>query len=110
MELSRSEDLFEPPYHPYTEALLSAIPLLDPDAQQERIRLEGDLPSPTDVHEGCPFESRCPRKIGGVCRTVKPPWQEGPQGMQIYCHIPIEELDTLQSQVFQFSMQWGEEL
>lgn len=110
MELSRSEELFEPPYHPYTEALLSAIPLLDPDAQQERIRLAGDLPSPTEVHEGCPFESRCPRRIGDVCRTEKPPWQEGLQGTQIYCHIPIEELERLQSQVFQFSTQWGEEL
>ena len=109
MELSHSEELFQPPYHPYTEALLSAIPLLDPAAQQERIRLEGDLPSPTEVHAGCPFESRCPRRIGEICRTAKPPWHEGPHGTQIYCHIPIDELDRLQSQVFRFSTQGGEE-
>jgi peptide/nickel transport system ATP-binding protein len=109
MELSYSEELFQPPYHPYTEALLSAIPLLDPAAQKERIRLEGDLPSPTEVRAGCPFESRCPRRIGEICRTVIPPWLEGPHGTQIYCHIPIDELDRLQSQVFQFSTQGGEE-
>ncbi len=102
MQLSSSEDLFQPPYHPYTEALLSAIPLLDPEARQERIRLEGDLPDPTEITAGCPFESRCPRRIGDICRDVTPPWQIGRGKQRIFCHIPIEELEEQQSQVFQF--------
>ena len=108
MELSRAEDLFEPPYHPYTEALLSAIPLLDPSAQQERIRLGGDIPSPTELQPGCPFESRCPRRIGDICRDEKPPWQIGQHSTRIYCHIPIKELENLQARVFQFSGEGGE--
>lgn len=108
MELSRADDLFDPPYHPYTEALLSAIPLLDPAAQQERIRLSGEIPSSTEEHLGCPFESRCPRRIGEICRNEKPPWQTEPQGTRIYCHIPIDELEGLQTRVFQFSGEGGE--
>ncbi len=103
MELARSEDLFQPPYHPYTEALLSAIPLVDPDAEKEHIRLSGDIPALTEVQAGCPFESRCPRRIGEICRDVPPPWQEGDRGMKIFCHIPIAELETQQARVFQFS-------
>lgn len=108
MELSSSEDLFEPPYHPYTEALLSAIPLLDPSAQQERIRLRGDIPSRTESQTGCPFESRCPRRIGDICRDEKPTWQSGPQGTHIYCHIPVDELESEQTRVFHFREKGGE--
>jgi peptide/nickel transport system ATP-binding protein len=107
MEFSSASELFKPPYHPYTEALLSAIPLLDPDALQERIRLSGDIPSPLDRQAGCPFHSRCPRRIGAICRDEKPPWRIGEQGEQIYCHIPIHELATLQKQVFTFRQDKG---
>jgi peptide/nickel transport system ATP-binding protein len=98
MEVSTAEDLFKPPYHPYTEALLSAIPSIEPGSAQQRIRLSGELPDPTGAHQGCPFHSRCPRQIGDICKTEKPPWQETRQGARIYCHIPVEELWEIQHQ------------
>ena len=68
--------VFSPPFHPYTEALLSAIPIPDPDAQQERIRLHGSVPSAVNIPTGCRFHTRCPRKIGAICETQEPPWQD----------------------------------
>jgi peptide/nickel transport system ATP-binding protein len=59
--------VFSPPFHPYTEALLSSIPIPDPDAQQERIRLHGSVPSAVNIPSGCRFHTRCPRKIGEIC-------------------------------------------
>ena len=89
MEVSDSNYLFEPPYSPYTEALLSAIPLADPEAKQEHIRLEGDIPSPTHIPSGCPFHTRCPRYLGDVCDQQEPPWQVVHEtGKRYYCHIP----------------------
>lgn len=102
MEVAQAGDLFEPPYHPYTEALLSAIPLIDPKARQERIRLEGELPSPVDQIGGCPFHTRCPRLLGDVCVEERPPWRESGQGKQIYCHIPLEQLSEQQRRAFEF--------
>ncbi len=103
MEIAAAEDLFDPPYHPYTEALLSAIPLIDPDASQEQIRLEGEIPSPADMPSGCPFHTRCPRFLGEICATENPPWQKDARGTQIFCHIPIEELSASQEKVFALS-------
>jgi peptide/nickel transport system ATP-binding protein len=103
MEARRASDFFTPPYHPYTEALLSAFPLLDPAAQQARIRLEGEIPSPTNVPTGCPFHTRCPRFLGDICVQKEPPWQENEQGHLIYCHIPLEELRRQQKPAFRFS-------
>jgi peptide/nickel transport system ATP-binding protein len=103
MQISPTEELFSPPYHPYTEALLSAIPLADPGAQQEQIRLEGELPSPSQVIRGCPFYTRCPRFLGEICVNEPPPWREDDLGRKIYCHIPLEELRT--SQVKAFTLQ-----
>jgi peptide/nickel transport system ATP-binding protein len=102
MEIAQSTDLFDPPYHPYTEALLSAIPLIDPGAIQHRIRIEGDIPSPAEVPTGCPFHTRCPRFLGEICVNETPPWQEDARGTRIFCHIPVEELATEQRRVFQF--------
>jgi peptide/nickel transport system ATP-binding protein len=102
MEVGRAGDIFNPPYHPYTEALLSAFPLLDPDAEQERIRLEGEIPSPTETPSGCPFHTRCPRFLGEICVKEEPPWQEAGEGHRIYCHIPPEELLRLQKPAFRF--------
>ena len=96
MELVTAESLFQPPYHPYTEALLSAIPSLDPLAQQDRIRLQGDVPSQVDLPSGCPFHPRCPRYLGDICRTETPPWQETETGGRVFCHIPLEDLLTVQ--------------
>lgn len=87
MEIAPATDLFQPPYHPYTEALLSAIPTTDPAAQGVPIRLTGDVPSQTTVAVGCPFASRCPRLIGDICTTQTPPWQELASGKRIFCHL-----------------------
>ena len=95
-EIGSAEDVFVPPYHPYTEALLSAIPIPDPDIEQDRIRLKGSVPSALNVPPGCRFHTRCPRKIGAVCETEEPPWREMEGGHRICCHIPIDELKTLQ--------------
>ena len=101
MEVAASEDLFEPPYSPYTEALLSAIPLADPQAKQTQIRLEGDIPSPADVPSGCPFHTRCPRYLGEICAREEPPWQTVPEtGKRYYCHIPPDDLRQVQERVF----------
>jgi peptide/nickel transport system ATP-binding protein len=100
MELSGADDLFEPPYHPYTEALLSAIPVMDPRAHQERIRLEGDLSSQGATIGGCPFHPRCPRRLGDICANQRPPWQEMADGKRIFCHIPAAELAAEQEQAF----------
>ncbi|MDD2555954.1 MAG: ABC transporter ATP-binding protein [Syntrophaceticus sp.] len=98
-EVGSSEDVFMPPYHPYTEALLSAIPIPDPDVQQERIRLEGNVPSPINLPPGCRFHTRCPRKIGEICEAQEPPWQDVSDHHQICCHITLDELRTMQSEV-----------
>jgi peptide/nickel transport system ATP-binding protein len=92
VEYGRVEDVFAPPYHPYTEALLSAVPVPDPDGQRERILLEGALPSAAGVVRGCPFSSRCPRRLGPVCDETPPPEQRLGHGHRIACHIPADEL------------------
>lgn len=71
VEMTDVESLYARPAHPYTQALLSAIPQLDPDGSRERIVLTGDIPNPEDPPPGCPFHPRCPRAMD-VCRSVKP--------------------------------------
>ena len=95
VEFGPVEAVFSPPYHPYTEALLSAVPVPDPDDQRPRIILEGALPSATAPQRGCPFSTRCPRRVGPVCDDVPPPEQQLPAGHRIVCHIPVEELTRL---------------
>jgi peptide/nickel transport system ATP-binding protein len=95
-EVGSAEDVFVPPYHPYTEALLSAIPIPDPDIRQESIRLKGSVPSAMNIPSGCRFHTRCPRKIGEICEKEEPPWQDNGKYHQICCHIPQEELIKLQ--------------
>jgi peptide/nickel transport system ATP-binding protein len=97
VEFGRVEDVFAPPYHPYTEALLSAVPVPDPDATRPRVVLEGALPSATEVPAGCPFASRCPRRIGAICDERPPPEQRLPDGFRLVCHIPADELRALQA-------------
>jgi peptide/nickel transport system ATP-binding protein len=84
--------LFSPPFHPYTEALISAVPVADPTAQRSRIRLKGDPPSPIDLPVGCRFSGRCPRKVGAVCDSEPPPARDAGAGHVIHCHIPLAEL------------------
>ncbi|MEA3338040.1 MAG: ABC transporter ATP-binding protein [Chloroflexota bacterium] len=96
MESGTTHQIFEPPFHPYTEALLSSIPLLDPDAEEDRIHLEGDVPSPVNVPTGCRFHTRCPRFLGQVCVDEAPPWQQLSDGHRIHCHIPAADLEMIQ--------------
>ncbi len=95
-ELVPREKLLTPPVHPYTEALLSAVPIPDPENQRERIRLESDAPSPVNLPSGCRFHTRCPRKWGPICEQETPPWQNAGDGHQIRCHYPLDELAELQ--------------
>lgn len=96
-ELGPPDAVFSPPFHPYTEALLSALPIPDPDALQERIRLEGAVPSAVDIPTGCRFHTRCPRKLGAICETQEPPWQDLGGEHRICCHIPAVDLLRLQT-------------
>ena len=89
--------VFAPPHHPYTEALLSAIPTLDLDARP-RIRLSGPVPSPVDPPSGCRFHTRCPRFLGDVCREQEPPWQEDGDAHRYRCHIAPADLARAQAQ------------
>ncbi|MGI9111623.1 MAG: dipeptide ABC transporter ATP-binding protein [Gaiellaceae bacterium] len=95
MELGPAEVVFDGPHHPYTEALLSAVPTID-GAERERIRLEGDIPSAASPPSGCVFHTRCPRKLGAICEQEEPPLAEVEAGHSMRCHIPIEELRRLQ--------------
>lgn len=97
-EVGSAEDVFSPPYHPYTEALLSAISIPDPDVRQERIRLKGSVPSSVNIPTGCRFHTRCPRKLGLVCEEEEPSWYEVGNSHRICCHIPINELRNLQGE------------
>jgi peptide/nickel transport system ATP-binding protein len=103
MEVGRAADVLEPPSHPYTEALLSAIPSADPQVQVEHLRLEGDVPSPVDIPTGCRFHTRCPRFLGEICINQTPPWQTEANGHRIYCHISLEELRELQKRSSQLA-------
>jgi peptide/nickel transport system ATP-binding protein len=96
-EIGKTEAIFSPPYHPYTEALVSAIPDIDPNAQTTPIRLSGTVPSPANPPSGCRFHTRCPRKVGLICETQEPPARDAGDGHTIFCHIPLEELTVLQS-------------
>ena len=97
MEVGDSETVFRGPNHPYTEALLSAVPNIDGEARA-RILLEGEIPSPANPPSGCVFNTRCHRAIAGLCEVTEPPLVEVEPGHQMACHIPIEELRTLQRQ------------
>ncbi|MCL4858377.1 MAG: ABC transporter ATP-binding protein, partial [Caldilineaceae bacterium] len=97
MEKGPAEAIYAPPYHPYTEALLSAVPIPDPTAKQQHIRLEGSVPSAIDPPNGCRFHTRCPRRHllpdgGKICEKELPPWQVNGDGHRIFCHIPLETL------------------
>jgi peptide/nickel transport system ATP-binding protein len=95
MELGPAEQVFSGPHHPYTEALLSAVPTLE-DTSKQRIRLEGEIPSAANPPTGCVFHTRCPRYLGDICKTTEPPLAEAEPGHAIKCHIPIDELRRLQ--------------
>lgn len=91
MERGTTEQIFSPPYHPYTEALLAAVPIADAKVEKREIVLQGNLPSVVRPPTGCPFHTRCPRKLGEICEQQRPPVQTL-AGHAIACHIPLAEL------------------
>jgi peptide/nickel transport system ATP-binding protein len=88
VEYGPAPEVFAPPHHPYTEALLAAVPRPNPDAPSPAIVLSGAMPSPTDIMAGCGFASRCPRRIGTICDSVPPPERRF-GAHRIACHLPL---------------------
>jgi oligopeptide transport system ATP-binding protein len=87
VELAPSEELYENPRHPYTEALLSAVPTPDPTIKKQRVRLEGDIPSPIHPPTGCHFHTRCPIRELPLCSTEKPELKQTADGHWVSCHL-----------------------
>ncbi len=87
VELAASPDLYGAPKHPYTQALLSAVPVPDPTRDRKRIVLEGDVPSPLDPPAGCHFHPRCPIAKKGLCDRDAPPLRELASGHHVACHL-----------------------
>ena len=104
VEFGPAEAIYAPPYHPYTEALLSAVPIPDPTAKQKHVRLKGTVPSAMNPPSGCVFHTRCPRRDmlpdgGKICETKVPPWHYNTEEHRIFCHIPLEELRKMEAVV-----------
>ncbi|ASP22247.1 peptide ABC transporter ATP-binding protein [Antarctobacter heliothermus] len=99
VELGTTDQVFSPPYHPYTEALLSAVPIADTRVKKKHIVLEGDIPSAMNPPPGCPFQTRCGWKgkvAGGLCEKEVPPVRVVADGHQIKCHLSDEEFASME--------------
>jgi len=87
VEIAPARDLYVTPRHPYTEALLSAVPIPDPTVKRKRIMLQGDVPSPINPPTGCHFHTRCPKAQHPLCSTEKPQLQQAADGHWVACHF-----------------------
>jgi oligopeptide transport system ATP-binding protein len=87
VEIASARDLYTTPLHPYTEALLSAVPIPDPTVKRHRIMLQGDVPNPLHPPTGCHFHTRCPIAKASPCRDAVPPLREVQPGHQVACHL-----------------------
>jgi peptide/nickel transport system ATP-binding protein len=99
VEIGTTAQVFEPPYHPYPEALLSAVPIADTSVEKVHIVLEGDIPSAVNPPSGCPFQTRCPRKHqvpGDLCERELPPFVELAPGHKVLCHLSAEVFASMQ--------------
>lgn len=92
VEIGPCEAIYTPPNHPYTAALLAAVPRPDPTLEQKTIRLAGNVPSAVNPPNGCRFHTRCLFKIEGVCNAEEPPVRDMGNGHKIVCHLPEEQL------------------
>ncbi|MGA9401437.1 dipeptide ABC transporter ATP-binding protein [Haladaptatus sp.] len=98
-EVGTVDQVFSAPFHPYTESLLSAVPHADPERKSNRILLEGSVPSPLNPPSGCPFQTRCPKKIGETCEQTEPVLEETEPGSghRISCLLSVEEMSERRS-------------
>jgi peptide/nickel transport system ATP-binding protein len=96
MESGTTEEIFSPPYHPYTEALLSAVPIADTSVHKRKIVVAGEIPSPSNPPPGCPFQTRCHYMIKGLCDTILPPLREFGPDHVIACHLESETLKKME--------------
>ena len=106
VEQGRTEDVFSPPYHPYTEALLSAVPIADTSIEKKRIVLEGEIPSAIDPPPGCPFQTRChwkSRVADNLCETLVPPTVNLRDEHFVKCHLPRHVLNEMRPVIVQVS-------
>jgi peptide/nickel transport system ATP-binding protein len=94
-EVGTTDQIFHGPHHPYTEALLSAVPSVDGEPSR-RIRLTGEIPSPANPPSGCVFHTRCHRFIEGTCDVLEPPVVEIDPGHLIRCHLPVDQLGRIE--------------
>lgn len=92
LEFGPTEKILKPPYHPYTEALLSSVPTLISGGFSKRVKLTGPVPSARNIPQGCRFHTRCPKKIGEICEQKTPPAQSAGENHFIHCHIPLDKL------------------
>ncbi len=104
MELAETDEIFDNPLHPYTQALFSAVPVPDPDVKMQRVALEGDIPSPVNPPKGCKFHTRC-SKCMDACRFIVPEYKEVRENHFVACHLYNEEIT---SDPEKYSAQWQE--
>jgi oligopeptide/dipeptide ABC transporter ATP-binding protein len=86
VEMGRTEEIFTNPQHPYTEALLTAIPMPDPSTKRKKIILAGDVPNPAQIPPGCRFHPRCPKRIE-PCDKIRPKTTDLGGGHLVECHL-----------------------
>jgi oligopeptide/dipeptide ABC transporter ATP-binding protein len=87
MELGSVDDVIINPMHPYTQALIAAVPLPDPTSRRIEVVIKGEIPSPINPPSGCRFHTRCPKYIGDICRTKEPPLADIGKGQLVACHL-----------------------
>jgi peptide/nickel transport system ATP-binding protein len=99
VEQGATQQIFSPPFHPYTEALLSAIPLADAKVKKRVVVLDGEIPSALSPPSGCPFQTRCgwkPQVPGCLCEIEVPPTRTVAEGHTVMCHLPAETLEQME--------------